>query len=195
MSIHRIGEKSYMRKIKRWPLAMVLVILFFSAIAAHCAQDDTSKTAPPDGNAAFKQLPEEIQYRILDEATGVNHECTQATVTSYLYSCPCIKEEYIKARTIQGPEPSRRTLKDEVRQRCIKKEVMTQYYYDRCVSGVESVLKVYDTYCKCFGAAMVTQFAERPRLSYFSELDLMQVSRDQCGYNKYLKDQINMQSK
>lgn len=146
----------------------------------------TTKTQPSDGAAAFKQLPEEIQNKIIDEATKAHRDCSTGSVVRIYYNCDCVKEKFIQARTTQGPDASYHTINRETRNRCISPESITEYRYDLCVDQESQRIKKYDSYCKCYSETMANKFVERPYLSLDFLGILHKESYKECGYNNYV---------
>lgn len=189
---------------------MIPIILFFSAIAAHGGPSDdidtgkqskkevskavkkeTQTTSQPlDDAAAFRQLPEEIQNRIMDEAARAKAlgNCQMGNYFTYLrFRCDCIEEEFIKIRTIQGPGPTFDTIFEESLKRCILTEPITQHYYNNCLKSQDRNGKKFYIYCKCFSETMTNKIAEHPRLSSYLESEYHKETYAECGGSNYLK--------
>ncbi len=183
---------------------MIPVILFFSAIAAHGGLVDNIDTGkqskkevskavkkeaqtasqPLDGAAAFRQLPEEIQNRIIYEAARAKARgnCQTGNYFTFLrFKCDCVEEEFIKIRTIQGPEPTFDTILEESLKRCILTEPIAQHYYDNCLKSQDRNDKKFYSYCKCFSETMTNKIAEHPRLSSYLESEYHKETYAECG--------------
>lgn len=146
-----------------------------------------TKAKSSDGAAAFRQLPEEIQNKILDEATKARQECVMGSLVRWFYNCDCVKEEFIKARTIQGPKTSFYRMTQDVRKKCVSPESITQYYYLKCAGPGEINLRDFETYCKCYSETMTNKFVARPYLSQDFLGLLHKETYKECRYTDYLK--------
>jgi len=171
-----------MRKYNRLKYVIILFSILIHGVNAYAAKDDSESKF---GRAAFRQLPEDIQIRIIDEATLARRECSKSRNYSGHYSCDCVKEEFINIRTIHGPEINWQSLTQDARNRCVSPDSISKYYRTSCIVTENRKIINADAYCQCFGDKMATKFVKRPAFSSDFLSLLHKESYKACGYNKY----------
>ncbi|HHJ13675.1 MAG TPA: hypothetical protein ENJ79_04765 [Gammaproteobacteria bacterium] len=157
------------------------LLLLFVCVAVQAGE--------PDWKAAFNQLPEDIQNRIIDEANKVYDECAAAALKSRYYDCRCVSNEAMRLRTESGPGPAYHEIQGNAfaNRKCIDYQSIVGLQYDQCISNNEPSLERHaEPYCKCYAKHVADAFLKQP---YFaSEMRGVHAMEayEACDQNKYL---------
>ncbi|WJW76545.1 hypothetical protein QVG61_05505 [Thiohalobacter sp. IOR34] len=170
------------------PVLLWLVALLLPLHAARA--DDTAAEV-------FRQLPEEIQNRILDETSKARQECSMASLRRAHYDCNCVAEAFKQARTLGGPQPPYHELySGAFEKRCIDREAVTKLYESQCMQQNSVKLQAgARDYCACYGEKTAERFLDKP---YFSNEYRGLVHREvskACDWNRYLAAVLARQEK
>ncbi len=140
----------------------------------------------PDGAAVFKQLPIEIQGKIIAEVNEYSRTCG-TDLLPYFYDCECAREEYISRRTLAGPDASGPSIYREAKNSCVNSKAIAEHEETKCLQQYKMQLKDYESYCKCFSETYARKFVAFPRLSFETMGMFHKDSFNECNYRSYRK--------
>ncbi len=111
----------------------------------------------------FFQLTPEEQEEILAESELATAECQNMDVYAMFHDCECIGRQIIIERILQGPEPHRFNILNDVAKTCVNTPGVAGYSYESCVKMVLFQKGDIEQICECYTEGMVKAYSKNPK--------------------------------